>query len=145
MGEDMAKLTVEIVTGERRIYNETDIDMVVAAGTEGLLGILPRHSPLVTPLAPGELRIKKGGQEESLVIFGGFLEVKDGKVLILADAAERTDDIDVAAAEEARRAAQETLANRGSGDDAAAAEAALAQAAVRVRLGGRRRRQGTGN
>ncbi len=141
----MAKLTVEIVTGERRIYNETDIDMVVAAGVEGLLGILPRHSPLVTPLAPGELRIKKGGQEESLVIFGGFLEVKDGKILILADAAERTDDIDVAAAEEARRAAQETLANRGSGEDAAAAEAALAQAAVRVRLGGRRRRTGQGN
>ena len=141
----MAKLTVEIVTGERRIYNETDIDMVVAAGIEGLLGILPRHSPLVTPLAPGELRIKKGGQEESLVIFGGFLEVKDGKVLILADAAERTDEIDLASAEEARRRAQETLANRGnsSAEDAAAAEAALAQAAVRVRLGGRRRRPGS--
>lgn len=139
----MAKLTVEIVTGERRIYDETDIDMVIAEGVEGQLGILPRHSPLVTPLAPGELRIKKGGSEESLVIFGGFLEVNDGKVLILADAAERTDEIDLAAAEDARRRAQETLANRGSTEDAAAAEAALAQAAVRVRLGGRRRRPGS--
>ncbi len=138
----MAKLTVEIVTGERRIYNETDIDMVVAEGSEGLLGILPRHAPLVTPLKSGELRIKKGGSEESLIVFGGFLEVQDGRILILADAAERTDEIDIAGAEEARRRAQESLANRGSNEDVEAAEAALAQADVRIRLGGRRRRAG---
>ena len=139
----MAKLTVEIVTGERRIYNETDIDMVVAEGSEGVLGILPRHAALVTPLKPGELRIRKGGNEESLVIFGGFLEVKDGRILVLADAAERTDEIDLAEAEEARRRAQETLANRGSTENAEAAEASLAQAEVRIRLGGRRRRPGS--
>lgn len=139
----MAKLTVEIVTGERRIFNETDIDMVVAEGSEGLLGILPRHAALVTPLKPGELRIKKGGSEESLIIFGGFLEVKDGRILILADAAERTDEIDIAGAEEARRRAQESLVNRGSNEDVEAAEAALAQADVRIRLGGRRRRPGS--
>ena len=139
----MAKLTVEIVTGERRIYNETDIDMIVADGADGMLGILPRHAPLVTPLRPGELRIRKGGAEETLVIFGGFLEVKDGRVLILADTAERAEEIDVAAAEEARRRAQETLANRGSAENAEAAEASLAQAEVRIRFGGRRQRMGS--
>ena len=139
----MAKLTVEIITGERRIFNETDIDMVIAKGADGMLGILPRHAPLVTPLAPGELRIKRGGREDSLVIFGGILEVNEGKVIILADAAENSDEIDVTRAEESRRKAQESLANRGSADDARAAEADLARAEVRLRLGGRRR-QGSG-
>ncbi len=139
----MSKLTVEIITGERRIFNETDIDMVIARGVDGMLGILPRHAPLVTPLAPGELRIKRGGREESLVVFGGILEVNDGRVIVLADSAENSDEIDVARAEEARRKAQESLANRGSAEDAKAAEADLARAEMRIRLGGRRR-QGPG-
>ncbi|HEV2527308.1 MAG TPA: ATP synthase F1 subunit epsilon [Thermomicrobiales bacterium] len=139
----MAKLTVEIITGERRIFNETDIDMVIAKGIDGMLGILPRHTPLITPLAPGELRIKRGGREDSLVIFGGILEVNEGKIIILADSAENSDEIDIAQAEEARRKAQESLANRGSAEDAKAAEADLARAEMRLRLGGRRRSTGT--
>lgn len=138
----MAKLTVEVVTGERRIYDGTDVDEVVARGVEGEFGILPHHTAFVSPLAHGEVRIKKGSQEESLIVFGGFLEVKDDHVIVLADAAERSDDIDVQRAQEARRRAQETLANRGSEEDAQAAEAALARADVRIRLGGRRRHAG---
>lgn len=135
----MAKLTVEVVTGERRIYNETDVDKVVARGVEGEFGILPHHIAFVSPLAPGEVRIRKGPQEESLVVFGGFLEVKDDHVIVLADAAERSDEIDLERAQEARRRAQESLSNRGSVEDAQAAEAAVARADVRIRLGGRRR------
>ena len=83
------KLDVQIVTGERVVLDEHDVDMVVAPGGAGVLGILPEHAPLVTTLASGEMRIKKGGNEQSILVFGGFMEVADNKVLILADTAER--------------------------------------------------------
>ncbi len=67
----MAKLTVEIVTAERQVYNETDVDMVVAPGSEGVLGILPRHAPLLTMLKPGVLRVKKDGTEQDMAVAGG--------------------------------------------------------------------------
>ena len=86
----MAKLTVEIVTAERQVYNETDVDMVVAPGSEGVLGILPRHAPLLTMLKPGPLRVKKNGTEQEMAVAGGFLQVNDDRVLILADHAERS-------------------------------------------------------
>src|SRR5215204_1451636 len=100
----MAKLTVEIVTAERQVYNETDVDMVVAPGSEGVLGILPRHAPLLTMLRPGSLRVKKGGTEQEMAVAGGFLQVHADRVLILADQAERADEIDAVQAEEARAA-----------------------------------------
>ena len=102
----MAKLHVEIVTGERVVYTENDVDMVVAPGADGTLGILPHHAPLITTLANGELRIKKGGSEQSIVVFGGFMEVTPEKVIVLADSAERAEEIDVARAEAARRSAR---------------------------------------
>jgi F-type H+-transporting ATPase subunit epsilon len=134
----MAKLNVEIVTGERVVYTEEDVDMVVAPGVDGVLGILPRHAPLITLLSSGELRIKKGGQEQSLVVFGGFLEVTPDKVTVLADTAERAEEIDVAQAEAARQRAEEAKARRASGEDLAAAEQALRRAAVRLRVSQRR-------
>jgi F-type H+-transporting ATPase subunit epsilon len=134
----MAKLSVEIVTGERVVLTEDDVDMVVAPGVDGVLGILPRHAPLITLLANGELRIKKGNQEESLVVFGGFLEVTPDKVVVLADTAERAQEIDLARAEDARRRAEEAKTRRESGEDLADAEAALRRAAVRLRIGQRR-------
>ena len=70
----MAKLTVEVVTGERVVYTESDVDMVVAPGGDGSLGILPQHAPLISTLAAGELRVKKGANEQSIVVFGGFIE-----------------------------------------------------------------------
>src|SRR5260370_7821137 len=102
------KLHVEVVTAEREIYNG-EADMVVARGTEGVLGILPRHAALLTTLAIGEMRIKLGDAEEPLFVAGGFLEVRDNVVTVLADTAEHAEEIDEARAEEARRRAQERL------------------------------------
>ncbi|MGB3305438.1 MAG: ATP synthase F1 subunit epsilon, partial [Thermomicrobiales bacterium] len=108
----MAKLSVEIVTGERVVYEANDVDMVVAPGSEGSLGILPGHAQLISLLNYGELRIKKGGEEESLVVFGGFIEVTHNKVIVLADSAERASEIDIERAEAARARAEEARRNR---------------------------------
>jgi F-type H+-transporting ATPase subunit epsilon len=140
----MAKLTVEIVTGERVVFTEHDVDMVVAPGSDGTLGILPHHAPLITTLAQGELRVKKGGSEQSLVVFGGFMEVTPEKVIVLADSAERAEEIDVARAEAARRRAEETIAQRAGDLDQAKAELALRRAAIRLQVGQRRRSRRTG-
>jgi F-type H+-transporting ATPase subunit epsilon len=136
----MAKLRFEVITGERIVYQDTDVDMVVAPGTDGVLGILPQHAPLVSTLQPGELRVKKGGAEVSMVVTGGFLEVTGDRVLVLADAAERAEEIDLARAEEARRRAQERLATRQHEVDLVRAEAALRRSLIRLRVA--RRRQG---
>src|SRR5207245_11277578 len=102
-------LRVQIVTAEREVFAEDAVDMVVAPGSEGVLGILPRHAPLLTTLQPGVVRVKKGGSEEAMAVGGGFLQVARDKVLILADTAERADEVDEARAEEGRRRARETL------------------------------------
>ena len=135
----MAKLSVEIVTGERVVYSEEDVDMVVAPGTDGSLGILPRHAPLITTLTTGELRIKKGGSEQSLVVFGGFMEVTPDKVTILADSAERVEEIDFSRAEAARDRAEEAIRNRGEGVEIQEAMSALRRANLRLGIGQRRR------
>jgi F-type H+-transporting ATPase subunit epsilon len=144
----MAKLQVEIVTGERVVFTEDDVDMVVAPGSDGVLGILPRHAPLITTLAAGELRVKKSGREQSLVVFGGFMEVTPEKVIVLADTAERAEEIDVARAEAARGRAQDEIARRASTIELAQAEAALRRATLRLQIGqrraGRRRVPGLG-
>jgi F-type H+-transporting ATPase subunit epsilon len=142
----MAKLTVEIVTAERQVYNETDVDMVVAPGSEGVLGILPRHAPLLTMLRPGPLRVKKGGTEQEMAVAGGFLQVNADRVLILADQAVRADEIDAAAAEEARHRAEQALSEASrSGDQVQiqAARLALQSSMVQLRVV-RRRRGGQG-
>jgi F-type H+-transporting ATPase subunit epsilon len=140
----MAKLDVEIVTGERVVLSETDVDMVVAPGSDGSLGILPQHAPLISTLAAGELRVKKGGREQSIVVFGGFIEVTPHKVIILADTAERIEDIDVGRAEEARRRAEDAIRNRGEAVEIEDALAALRRANLRLNVGRRHRRPGAG-
>ncbi|MEA2595113.1 MAG: F-type H+-transporting ATPase subunit epsilon [Thermomicrobiales bacterium] len=142
----MAKLQVEIVTGERVVFTENDVDMVVAPGTDGTLGILPRHAPLITTLAAGELRVKKGAREQSIVVFGGFMEVTPEKVVVLADTAERAEEIDVGRAEESRNRAQAEIGKRASNIDLAQAEADLRRATLRLQIGQRRagRRRGPG-
>ena len=133
-------LQFEIVTAERRVYAD-QVDIVIAPGSEGELGILPRHAPLVTQLMPGELRVRRGGQEVSLFVSGGFLEVRPDKVVVLADTAERVEEIDAARAEEARRRAQERLRERPRDLDTARAELALRRSLVRLRLVEKRRRR----
>lgn len=144
------KLSVEIVTGERVVYSETGVDMVVAPGAEGQLGILPRHAPLFSLLAGGELRIKRGNSQEILTVFGGFLEVANDRVLILSDTAERIEEIDLERAEAARQRAETALqeARSGGGLNLAQAEAELRRARVRLAVANRhgqsRRRRGDG-
>lgn len=141
----MAKLEVEIVTGERVVLSESDVDMVIAPGADGTLGILPKHAPLISSLAAGELRVKKGNREDSIVVFGGFIEVTPEKVIILADTAERIDDIDVSRAEESRRRAEEAIKQRGDTVEMEQALAALRRANLRLNVGRRHRRSGPGS
>jgi F-type H+-transporting ATPase subunit epsilon len=126
----VAKLQVEMVTAEGRVLSQ-EADFVVAPGIEGDLGILPRHIPLLTPLRTGEIMVRNDGREEYFFVSGGFLEVLPDKVVFLADVAERAEDIDEAHAQEARRAAQEALAQE-PGDAEAAAQ--LERAIFRIRV-----------
>ena len=139
----------EIVTQERLLYSD-DVDMVIAPGSDGELGILPHHSPLLTALNFGELRLKKGSTEELFAIGGGILEVTPEKVTVLADSAERADDIDLARAEEARQRAEAMLTEGPPADDdaLAALDTALRRSNIRLKVGrkraSRRRRPGAG-
>ena len=137
----MSGIKLDIVTAERSVYSD-DVVLVIAPGVQGELGILPHHAPLMTTLQPGELRIKKGGEEISLSVTGGFLEVRPYHVVVLADAAERADEIDVARAEEAKRRAEKRLAERGTiGADAAPYEASLHRAMARLAVAEKVRRK----
>jgi F-type H+-transporting ATPase subunit epsilon len=133
----MAKLQVELVTAEGRVLSQ-EADFVVAPGIDGELGVLPHHIPLLTPLATGEVLVRNDGHDEHLYISGGFLEVLPDRVVILADAAERAEDIDEARAEEARRRAQELLAEEPGNDEAAAQ---LESALFRIKVADIRRRR----
>jgi len=137
----MPKLNVDIVTAERLVYSEQEVDELIVPGIEGELGVLPLHAPLLTMIQPGVLRVVKGGEEVAMAITGGFIEVRDNRVTILADAVERGEDIDVARAEEARRRAQEQLAAREAAVDVAQAEVALKRALIRLKAADRVRRR----
>ena len=136
----MSPIKVDIVTAERLVYSD-QVDMVIAPGTEGELGILPHHTPLMTMLKPGELRLKKSSEEISMAVTGGFIEVRPDHVIILADAAERAEEIDAARAEAAKKRAQEHLANLGPEVDKARAEAAIRRAIARLDVAGKRKQR----
>ena len=133
----MATLRLEIVTAERQLYSG-DVDMVVAPGGEGEMGILPHHAALLTTLKEGVLRVKKNGAEELFSIGGGFMEVQPDHVIVLADVAERAEDIDIARAEEARRRAEQLLKEHPAGVDLEAALSALRRAQIRIGVAQRR-------
>jgi F-type H+-transporting ATPase subunit epsilon len=133
----MAKLQVELVTAEGRVLSE-EADFVLAPGIEGDLGVLPHHIPLLTPLRNGVVTVRNDDAEHVLAVSGGFLEVLPDKVTILADAAERAEDIDEARAEESRKKAQELL-TQDIGNYEAAAD--LERATVRLRVAEVRRRR----
>jgi len=128
----MATIRLEIVTPEKMVFSD-DVDLVLAWGLEGQLGILPHHAPLMTILQSGDLVFRRGGKEEALTISGGFLEVRPDKVVVLADACERAEEIDVARAEAAKKRAEEALKEAKTMVDAAAAEAALRRSLVRLK------------
>ncbi len=138
----MVTMRLEIVTAEREVYSD-DVEAVNAPGVEGDLGILPHHAPLMTSLQPGELMIRKEGRDEYLVVSGGFLEVMGNRVTILADACERSDEIDEQRAQEAMRRAQERMANRTADLDLEQAARAVRRAETRLRIARRRRTRAT--
>jgi F-type H+-transporting ATPase subunit epsilon len=140
----LAKLKFEIVTAERVIYSD-EVDIVIAPGVEGQLGILPSHAPLLTMLQPGELVVRKDGEETAMFVSGGFLEIMQNRVTVLADVAERAEEIDVARAEEAKRRAEERLKERPAEIDLAAAEAALLRSLMRLRVAERRKKKRPGS
>jgi len=135
-------LHLEIVTPERLAYSD-DVDSVQLPGSEGELGILPHHAPLLATLGAGELRIRKGGAEESFAVFGGFVQVRPDKVVVMAETADLAAEIDIERAREARREAERALeSGYHEGSDLAAARAALQQALLRIRVAERRHREG---
>ena len=136
----MPGIKLDIVTAERVVYSD-EVDVVIAPGIEGHLGILPHHTPLMTTLQAGELVMRKDGEEHSIVVSGGFLEVRPDRVIVLADAAERAEEIDLARAEEAKRRAEEHLSQRTPEVDVAQTEAALRRSLARLHVGEKRRRR----
>jgi F-type H+-transporting ATPase subunit epsilon len=124
---------VEVVTAERELYSG-EADVVIAPGSEGELGILPRHAALLTTLKVGQLLIRLGGAEEPLFVSGGFLEVSNNSVTVLAETAERAEEIDQARAEAARRRAQEYLQQARSDVERAELVGALERAVARLRV-----------
>jgi len=122
----------DIVSAEEEIFSGL-VEMLVASGDVGELGVSYGHAPLLTSLVPGPVRvITQGGDEEIFYVSGGFLEVQPGVVSILADTALRADDMDEAAAEEARKEAEQALANQSSEFDYGRASARLAEAAAQL-------------
>jgi F-type H+-transporting ATPase subunit epsilon len=135
-------ILLEIVTPERLAYSDT-VDAVVLPGSEGELGVLPHHAPLLSMLGVGELRIRKAGAEESFAIVGGFLQVRPDRVVVMAETADMASEIDLEKAQQARREAEQALeSGYHEGADLSAARAALQQALLRIRVAERRHREG---
>ena len=123
----------DIVSAEKSIFSGL-VEMVVAAGSLGDLGIVPGHSPLLTALIPGPVKlILQNGEEEVFYVSGGFLEVQRGVVTLLSDTAIRADDLDEAAAQQAVEDAEKAIANEGAEFDYSTAAAQLAEAAAQLR------------
>ncbi len=129
---DALKIDLEIVTPSSLVVSET-VDDLVLPGSEGYLGVLPGHAPLLTGLAAGEISYHAGGRARYLAVSGGFAEVLNHRVSVLAETCERAEEIDVARAREARDRAQAELARAdATEDDVRHAEARLARAEARI-------------
>lgn len=130
-------LTLEIATPTRLVVSE-QVDEVVVPGVEGYFGVLAGHAPFLTTLGVGELTYRKGRDEFHLAVAGGFCEVRNDKVIVLADTAERPEEIDRDRAERARQRAEQRLSGRSQEEvDYARAAAALARALTRLQVAGR--------
>jgi F-type H+-transporting ATPase subunit epsilon len=141
-------LSLNIVTAQRSVLERDDVTKLVVPAAEGQITILPKHAALLTALGVGEMTVFAGGRSDSFAIHGGFMQVLDDSVSVLADAAEHVEDIDLARAEAARDRAQRRLEGRDSdltpsGVDVLRAQMALQRSLIRIRIG-RRRREATG-
>lgn len=133
-------LQIEVITPEKVIYKD-EVNEVLAQTENGQIGILPHHVGLLAKLIPGELIIKKGSREDSLAVAGGFLNVSDNKVIVLADYAIRTEEIEVARAEEAKKRAEKLLSEQKERKDMAFAEAELRRSLMELNVASKRKRR----
>jgi F-type H+-transporting ATPase subunit epsilon len=135
---------VDVVSAEESIYSG-EAEFVVLPGVMGELGVYPKHTPLITQIKPGEVRIKVPGQAEEQIVFvqGGYLEIQPDVVTVLSDTAIRAKDLDEAKALQAKQAAEEAMQNKASKEDIARAEAELAGAVAQL-AAIRRLRKGRG-
>ena len=137
-------LTVEIITAERVVRVERGVDVLIAPGSEGQLAILPKHAALMTTLDAGALTFRRGAEESDFVVTGGFMEVRNDQVTVLADAAEAAEEIDAARAEAARARAEDRLRRYREqyvrDIDLARAQASLQRSLLRLKVAGRARR-----
>ena len=130
-------LKLEIVTPEEKIYSE-DVDMVTLPGTEGELGVYPKHVPVLTTLKPGELRVIKDGRETAMAVGEGFVEIKSDGVSVLTDMALEPEKIDLAAAEKAVASAQAAMKEDHTSEEVAAIQASLQKALAQLHVKRRR-------
>lgn len=128
-------ITVEIVTPEREVFSEP-ADFVVVPGVLGYLGILPNHAPIVAGVDIGIIKVIAGNNEIKFAVSGGFMEVNQNKVVLLADSAEQGNEINIDRARAAQERAQQRLANRSADVDVARAEYALRRAITRIKASG---------
>ena len=133
----MATLKLEIVTPEEKVYSE-DVDMVTLPGSEGELGIYPKHVPLLTALKPGELRVMKDGREKAMAVGEGFVEIKADGVSVLTDMALEAEKIDTAAAEAAVERAKAAMKEDLGAEECAAIQASLQKALAQLHVKRRR-------
>jgi F-type H+-transporting ATPase subunit epsilon len=126
-------LKLEIVTPDAKAYSE-DVEMVTLPGVEGEMGIYPQHVPLLTQIVPGEIIIRKDGQDQSMAIGEGFVEITEKRVAIMADMAILAENIDESKAEEARRRAEARLAEKLTEDESALVQASLAQSLAQLKV-----------
>jgi F-type H+-transporting ATPase subunit epsilon len=129
----MATIKLEIVTPEAKTFSD-DVDMVTLTGTEGEMGILPQHMPLMTQLVEGEIVVRKGNENIFIAVGEGFVQVTGEKVSILTDMAIRAENIDEAAAEQARQRAESRLAEKMSEEESVAVHMALAHATTQLNI-----------
>ncbi len=139
----MSTMHCEIVTQERQLFSADDVQLVLAPGVNGQVGILPHHAPLMTALEDGMLLVRRAdGTEETFAVYGGFMEVVANRVTVLTDAAERAEEIDEALAEEAHKRAQELMKQRYEGkEDYERIEMAMRRSLTRLKVA-RRKREG---
>jgi F-type H+-transporting ATPase subunit epsilon len=137
----VARLQLKVVSQHEQLFSG-EVDIVLAPGVDGQLGILPNHAPLITQLAIGELRTRVGDEEYAFAVHGGFMHVLPDEVIVLADLAERVDEIDLERAEAARQRALEMLHKSPPPEERRLTEMALRRSRVRLRLARERRRRG---
>lgn len=130
----MSTIQVDIVSAEGQIFSGA-AEMAICPAIQGDVGITPQHTPLLTKLRAGEVRVQNGGKDEvNIFVTGGILEIQPNQVTVLADTAMRADDIDEAAAQEAKQRAEEAVANQQSNAEVGTAQAELAIAIARLRV-----------